>query len=70
MCECVLMHESECVCVSVEAGAECDKVLMRFRSVALRDLKGFCQIKYALDCSVFCCCCFKCFYFCALQDIT
>lgn len=64
MCECVLMHESVCMCVcmSVEAGAECDKLLMRFCSVALRDLKGFCQIKNALDCSVFCCCCFKCFY--------
>lgn len=64
------------VFMSAEARALCCKLLMRFWSVALRDLKGFCHIKYALDCSGCCCCCccscwfFKSSYFCTLPNIT
>lgn len=59
-----------CVCESVETGAGVRQAFNEILQRCAERLKGFCQIKYALDCSVFCCCCFKCFYFCTLQDIT
>lgn len=41
VCECVNVCMCVCVCESVETWAECDKLLMRFCRVALRDWRAF-----------------------------